>query len=101
MGRAFKMGMAVGMAAVAGKMLWDRPWQTTVPPSERLDAWVPGAQFCDTIVLPGVRADADQVFEALSQVMPSSCKKPPTRLTSAPATPLISVTRSLSPAKKG
>ncbi len=68
MGRGFRLGVMVGVAAVAGKTLWERPWSTTVPPSERLDAWVPGAQYRDTIALPGIHATPEQVFEALSQV---------------------------------
>jgi hypothetical protein len=71
MGRFFTIGIAAGVTAVATKALWDRPWRTEVPPSERLDAWVPGAQFRDTIALSGVHATREQVFRAFSEVLPA------------------------------
>lgn len=68
MSRALKVGFALGAAAMGGKLVWERPWRTVVPPSGRLDAWVPGAQFRDTIALPGVRATAGEIFQAAEAV---------------------------------
>jgi hypothetical protein len=71
MSRTVKAGFLAGMAVATAKVVWERPWRTEVAPSERLDAWVPEAQFRDTIVVTGVQATPAQVFQAFEEVTPA------------------------------
>ncbi len=66
-----KTGFWITVGTVSARLAWTRPWQAAVPPSERLGAWVPGAQFRDTVTITGVHASPAEVFEALGQVLPS------------------------------
>jgi len=68
MSRVLKTGFIAGVAAVAAKTVWERPWRTIVAPSRRLDAWVPGAQFHDTIAVTAVKATPERVLQALEEV---------------------------------
>jgi hypothetical protein len=62
MSRTVKAGFLAGMAVATAKVVWERPWRTEVAPSERLDAWVPEAQFRDTIVVTGSGHKAAQMI---------------------------------------